>query len=436
MNTVIKNTRLIDPANKIDEHLDILIENGLIKELSKDIQPSKDDEVHEFKDCWSTPGLIDMHTHLREPGQTSKETILTGTKSARAGGYTSVCCMANTNPINDNITTLSYILTQANKTAVANVFPIAAVSKNFEGKELTNIAQLKDNGAVAFSDDGRPLSNMKLYKYALQYSSMFNVPIISHSEDPFLFEGGCMNESFYSTKLGLPAISSASESVTIAKEIELLRYTSGHIHFAHISTKRSVELIRQAKKDGLSVSCETTPHYFTLTDECLSSYNTVFKVNPPLRGLDDQKEIIKGLIDGTIDAIATDHAPHTADEKALDMLQAPFGMTGLETSLGIVLTFLVNTNILSPLEAMRLLTENPAKILHLNRGHLSPGSVADITIIDPNAQWVVDSANFESKAKSSPFDGFNLKGKAITTFRDGIIYSDKSTNHIFFHDLV
>lgn len=428
MTMLLKNGRVIDPANNLDDQVDILIEDNIIAEVGKDLKADLKDTI-DLRGLWITPGLIDMHVHLREPGQTSKESIETGTKAARSGGFTSICCMPNTKPILDNALTLNWVNTQAKEKAVVNVFPICAVTKNQEGVELAPMAQLKEMGAVAFSEDGKPLINTKTYQYALQYSSMIDMPIISHAEDPYLFEDGLMNESFNSTMAGIKGIPYVSETIAIARELELLRYTGGRLHFAHISTARSVELIRQAKKEGLNVTCETAPHYFTLTDEHLRKYDMNYMVNPPLKSEKDVQGIIEGLRDGTIDVIATDHAPHTIEEKSLDILQAPCGMIGLETAVGLVLTYLVHNNILSPLEAIKKLTINPSQILKLNRGSLSCGSIADLTIISPEHDWVVDKNDFKSKGRNTPFDGYNLKGKALGTIVNGVSDFDRKFTH-------
>lgn len=418
MKMLLKNGCVIDPANNIDEILDIRIDYNIISEVGKNLSAS-DEEVIELDGKWVTPGLIDMHVHLREPGQASKETIETGTLAAQAGGFTSVCCMPNTKPVLDNALTMNWVNSQVAAKGNTNVFPICAVTKNQEGDELVNMAQLKEMGAVAFSEDGKPFVNTKSYQYALQYSSMLDMPIISHAEDPYLAQDGLMNESFNSTMAGIKGIPYASETIAIAREIELLRYTGGRIHFAHVTTARGVELIRRAKADGLNVTCETAPHYFTLTDERMRSYETCYMVNPPLKTEEDIQAILTGLKDGTIDTIATDHAPHTDLEKSLDILQAPNGMVGLETAVGLVLTHLVHAGVLTAKEAISKLTCNPSNILKLNRGTLSAGSIADITIIDPNLQWVVDKNTFKSKAKNTPFNGWRLTGKAIGTIRNG-----------------
>ena len=285
------------------------------------------------------------------------------------------------------------------------------------------------NGAVAFSDDGKPISNTKVLRYALHYSSMFDVPIISHCEDSYLFEGGIMNEGYYSTLFGMQGIPYVSESIAVARELELLRFIGGRIHFAHITTARSIELIRRAKNEGLNVTCETAPHYFTLTDEVLKDYETCYKVNPPLKSEEDRLAVIEGLVDGTIDVIATDHAPHTTDEKALDMNQAPFGMVGLETAVGLVLTKLVHSGIMTPAKAIACMSCNPASVVKINRGSLSAGSIADLSIINPELEWIVDSSEFKSRARNTPFEGFKLKGKAVATIRNGCIDYDSTNFH-------
>lgn len=423
MEMLLKNARVIDPSNNIDDVLDVGINGDVISEIGKNLD-SYNRRVVNLEGLWLTPGLIDMHTHLREPGQIGKETIESGTAAAQAGGYTSVCCMANTSPIVDNINALSYIKEQAITKGKANVWPIAAVTKNLEGNEITNMHQLIENGVVAFSDDGRTIENTKTYRYALHYSSMFDVPIISHAEDTYLSEGGLMTEGYYSALTGMIGTPAASESIAVARELELLRFIGGRIHFAHITTKRALDLIRQAKSEGVKVTCETAPHYFVLTDQYMTTFDTFYKVNPPLRKEEDRKAVIEGLRDGTIDAIATDHAPHTSDEKARDLLEAPPGMIGLETSIGLILTFLVNNNTLSPMKAISCLTYGPAKILKIPRGSLTVGSIADMTIIDNELEWIVDSSKFLSKGRNTPFNGYKLKGKSVATIRNGILDKD------------
>lgn len=417
---LLKNARVVNPSDKTDEILDIRIENEIIKEISKNIEPLKDEKVYDLIGKVITPGLVDMHCHLREPGFEGKETIKTGIESALAGGYTAICPMANTKPVIDNLMTLKYVFDKAKEASDIGFYPICALTENLEGHRIVNISELKEIGAVAFSDDGRPVENMKLLKIALEYVNSQGSIIISHPEDSNLAKEGVINESHISSKLGLKGISTLSESVAIARELEVVRELKAKYHFAHVSTKRSVELIRQAKADGLNVSCETAPHYFSLTQDDMMPFDAKYKVNPPLRSKEDLNAIVEGLKDGTIDAIATDHAPHTIEEKQSAIQNAPMGIVGFETALGLVLTNLVHTGKLTLLEVIDRLSYSPAKILGLkNQGRIKVGDKANLTIMDLDLEWTVNASEFKSKCKISPFDGKKLKGKAIATIVNG-----------------
>lgn len=410
MKILIKNGHVIDPANKIDEELDILIDGKKIIEVKKNITETSDKEI-DAKGKYVVPGLIDMHVHLREPGYEYKEDIVSGTKAAVMGGVTSVLCMPNTNPVCDNKAVVSYIISKAQKEGYANVFPVGTISKGMQGKELSEMGDLKDAGAVAVSDDGRPISDASLMKKALQYAKMFNLPVISHCEDLALAEDGDMNEGFMSTYLGLRGITRAAEEVQAARDIIIAESTNTAVHIAHISTKGTVELVRQAKKRGVLVTCETAPHYFTLTEKAVEGYNTNAKMNPPLRCEDDIDAIIEGLKDGTIDAIITDHAPHHIDEKDCEFALANNGIVGLETSLGLGLKYLVKENKLTISELIALMSQKPAELLGLDKGTLGVGKDADVTIFDINKDWIVDVNEFKSKSNNSPYNGFTLCGK-------------------------
>ena len=420
---LFKNARIINPATNSDKISDIRIENGIIKEIGENL-PSQNDEVIDLTGKIITPGLIDMHCHFREPGFEAKETIKTGIMSAINGGYTAICPMANTNPITDNAATLTYIINEAKKISEIGFHPICAVTKGFGEERIVNVSELMDNGAIAFSNDGKPIENMKLLKEALKYINSNDSIIISHSEDSSLAFGGCINEGKISERLGLKGISSLTESVAIARELEIIRAVNGRYHFAHVSAKRSIELIRQAKKDGLKVTAETAPHYFALTEDDIKDYDARYKVNPPLRTQEDLEAVIEGLKDGTIDVIATDHAPHTVHEKLLPIQQAPMGIAGFETSLGLTLTNLVHTGKLPLIEAIKKLTYAPAKILNLKeQGNIETGAIANLTVIDLNEEWIVDASKFKSKCRISPFDGYKLKGRAKMTIIKGKIYN-------------
>jgi dihydroorotase len=418
MNILIKNGRIIDPANKVDEKLDLLVFQGKIVRLGKPGSiPPDGSEVIDASGKLVVPGLIDMHVHLREPGFEYKETIATGAAAAKAGGFTSVCCMPNTNPVNDNRSITEFILSQA-RDAGARVYPIGAITKGSKGEELAEMGELHSAGCFAVSDDGKPVMNAAIMRRALEYSKIFDMLVISHCEDSALAAKGVMNEGIVSTELGLRGIPRAAEDVMTARDISLAEFTGGRLHIAHVSTSGSVGMIRAAKARGVKVTAETCPHYFSLTDEAVRGYNTMAKMNPPLRTADDIAAIKQGLKDGTIDVIATDHAPHAADEKAGEFDYAPFGIVGLETALGLTLK-LVDEGILPLTEAIRKLSVNPSAILKIEKGTLSAGSVADLTIIDLNLEWTVKASEFKSKSKNTPFDGWKLKGRAVQTIVGG-----------------
>lgn len=411
MRILIKNGRVIDPANNIDEISDVLVCDGVITELGKDTDlDGVELEVIDADGMIVAPGLVDMHVHLREPGQEYKETIETGTMAAVYGGVTSVACMPNTEPVCDNAAIVRFIKERAKETGYANVYPIGAISKGLEGKYLAEIGDMAFEGAVAVSDDGRPVSNSALMRRAIQYSEMFDVTVISHCEDEALGEGD-MNDGAVATELGLRGISPAAEEVMASRDILVAESLGGRVHIAHISTKGSVELVRQAKKRGVRVTCETCPHYFTLTDEACIGYDTNAKMNPPLRTAEDVEAIKEGLRDGTIDCIVTDHAPHHSDEKHCEFANAKNGIVGLETSLGLGIKNLVNTGVLSMSELIEKMSLNPSRILGISKGTMSVGSSADIVIFDPKSPWTVDIEKLHSKGKNSPFDGFELYGK-------------------------
>lgn len=418
MRTLIKGGHVIDVKSNINECLDILIEDGKIVEIGKDVEFVNGDIIY-AEGKYVLPGLVDAHCHLRDPGQEYKEDIETGTRSAAKGGFTSIACMPNTEPVIDNQAIVKYITSKAKQEGIVNVYPIGAISKGQKGEELSEIGELKFAGAVAISDDGKPLRNSALMKKALLYSSMFDITVISHCEDLELVDEGTMNEGYTSTVLGLKGIPAAAEEIMVSRELILAEYTKIPVHIAHVSTELSVDLIRHAKSRGVNVTCETCPHYFTLTEEACEGFNTLAKVNPPLRTQKDVEAIIEGLKDGTIDIIATDHAPHHQDEKNVEFAIAANGMVGFETALPLSITYLVKPGHITMEQLVEKMCVNPSKILGLNKGSLEIGSSADLTIIDIDEEYVVDINQFSSKSKNSPFDGFKVQGAVYYTIVNG-----------------
>lgn len=412
MKILIKNGHVIDPANGIDEVTDIYIKDGIIAEIGKndDLDGIENIQVIDAGGKVVAPGLVDMHVHLREPGQEYKEDIETGTRAAVYGGVTSVACMPNTEPVCDNETVVRYIKERAKEVGYANVFPVGAISKGLEGQFLAEIGEMVFSGAVAVTDDGKPVENSALMRRAMQYSDMFDITVISHCEDMALGEGD-MNEGAVATEMGLRGISPAAEEVMAARDILVAESIGARVHIAHISTKNTVELIRQAKKRGVKVTCETCPHYFSLTDEACRGFNTNAKMNPPLRGEEDVLAIKEGLKDGTIDCIVTDHAPHHPDEKECEFGYAKNGIVGLETSLGLGIKCLVKEGYLTISQLIEKMSKNPSEVLGIAKGSLSVGRSADVVIFDPDEKWTVDIKELHSKSKNSPFDGFELYGK-------------------------
>ena len=419
MNILIKNGTL---AN--DNQTDLYIENGIIVKMGQNLDFTCDVLI-DAKNKLVAPGLVDMHCHLRDPGQEYKEDIVTGTKSAVMGGFTSVACMPNTTPVADNKIVISYIVNKAKEKAYANVYPIGAISKGLCGQQLAEMGDMKEAGAIAVSDDGKPVENANFMKNALLYANGFGLPVISHCEDMSLKNDGSMNEGYTSTYMGLRGISRASEEVMVSRECILAETYNVPVHIAHVSTKGSVEIVRQAKKRGVKVTCETCPHYFTLTEEMVEGFNTNAKMNPPLRTKEDVEAIVEVLKDGTIDAIATDHAPHAIDEKNCEFDMALNGIVGLETAFGLSYTYLVKTGILSTAELIEKLSTNPSRILKINKGELKEGAVADISVFDLDNQYTVKTEEFMSKSKNSPYDGFELYGKADTVIVKGKIVVEK-----------
>jgi len=424
--TLLTGGRVIDPSQNLDQTADVLIVDGRISKIGSGLKTKKKNEtdpdwlIIDLKDMIVVPGLIDMHTHLRDPGFEYKETIESGSAAASAGGFTAVACMANTQPCNDNRTVTEYIVRKAKKCALVRVHPVGAISTGLKGSAMAEFGDMKNAGAVALSDDGKPVMNAHLMRMALEYAASLNLPVIAHCEDTDLSAGGLMNEGPVSTELGMPGIPAVAEETMIARDILLAGYTNTSVHIAHVSTKGSVELIRNAKAKGVRVTAETAPHYFTLSDASLREFDTHFKVNPPLRSPEDVLAVKEGLRDGTIDAIASDHAPHAVTEKALEFDYALSGMIGLETSLSLSLR-LVEEGILSMTQLIEKMSTNPARILRIPFGTLVPEATADVTVIDPSCSWKVDVRQFRSKSKNCPYDGWNLSGKAVMTMVAGEI---------------
>ncbi len=418
MDLLIQGGRVIDPSQGLDDTLDLLVADGVVKELGQGLIPPAGVRIIHATGLIVTPGLIDMHVHLRDPGLEYKEDIVSGTRAAAAGGFTSVCCMPNTKPVIDNKAVASYVVHKAKTEGFANVFPVGAITQGSKGENLSEMGELKEAGCVAVSDDGRPVVSGELTRRALEYARGMGIMVISHAEDPSLAGDGVMNEGYVSTELGLKGIPWVAEDSATARDVYLAELTNSPLHVAHVSTKGSVRIIRNAKSRGVRVTCESAPHYFILTDEAVRGYNTNAKMNPPLRTEADRLAIREGLADGTIDAIATDHAPHHRDEKDVEFDLAMNGIIGLETSLPLSLT-LVADGVLTLSELVEKMSTAPSRILGLNRGTLAPGSVADITVIDPECAWTVDAEKLAGKSKNTPFLGWEMKGKAVHTILAG-----------------
>ncbi|HEU0175856.1 MAG TPA: dihydroorotase, partial [Blastocatellia bacterium] len=417
---LIKNGTVIDPSQSLEKKRDLLIRDGRVEAIDASLD-ADGAETLDAADLIVAPGFIDLHVHLREPGFEYKETIASGARAAVAGGFTSVCCMPNTKPVNDNSSVTSFILEQGRAAELANIFPIGAITQGSKGEHLAEIGEMKTAGVVAISDDGRPVLDSGIMRRAMEYSRDFDLVVVDHCEDCCGAAGWAMHEGEYSALMGLNGLPSAAEDLHVARDITLAELTGARVHIAHISTARSVDMVRQAKQKGLAVTCEITPHHFTLTDRAVyeSGFDTNFKMAPPLRSQSDLEAIIEGLRDETIDAIATDHAPHHANEKMLEFDRAPNGIIGLETALSLTLDRLTSRGVISLSRMVELLSTNPARIFNLHRGTLKIGAVADVTIFDPNREIKVDASKFQSKSRNTPFDGWELKGAPVATIVGG-----------------
>lgn len=431
---LLEGGRLVDPASGRDGLFDLLVVDGKVSEVREAARGRKAAKGRaralpqggrriDVTGRIVCPGLVDMHVHLRDPGQEHKEVIETGTRAAAAGGFTSVACMPNTEPRNDTLAVTEYIVTESRRRGAVNVFPIGCVSKAAKGEELAEIGDMVRAGAVAVSDDGQPVANSYLMRMALEYTRIFGIPVIDHCEDPTLSAGGVMNEGYASTLLGLRGIPQAAESIAVSRDLALAALTGGRLHLAHVSTRLSLEEIRRARRQGVQVTCEATPHHLVLTDQAVvdSQYDPNTKMNPPLRSEEDRQALIDGLQDGTIDVIASDHAPHHSDEKLQEFDSAPFGIVGLETAVPLVMDRLVRPGIIDLARMVELMAVNPARILGLEKGTLREGADADITVLDPDLAKMVDARHFESRSRNTPFGGWRLKGWPVLTIVGGRI---------------
>ncbi len=419
---LIKNARVLDAESKTDSILDLLVEGSTIKAIDKpgSFSTLSNLQIIDGTGQWLLPGLIDLHVHLREPGQEWKETIHSGSAAAISGGYTTICAMPNTKPVNDSLEITKYIKEKALQANLAKVVPIGAVSHNLEGKQMSSLSELYHAGCLAFSDDGQPIYDSGLMRRALEWCRMTDAVICCHEEDKCLSCSGAMNESAISYKLGLPGMSTIAEDVMVARDIELARFTGGRVHICHISSERGVELIRRAKNDGINITCEVTPHHLTLTEDCLKDYDTNYKMSPPLRSEKTRQALIAGIKDGTIDCIASDHAPHEFDSKNTSFPQASMGILGLQTSLPLMLEF-CEQKIITPLQLVSLLATNPAKIFKMSQGQIKVGAPADLILLDPKKEWAFTRDNNFSKSFNSPFLNRKLKGECSVVLVDGQI---------------
>jgi dihydroorotase len=423
MTLLLQGGKIVDPSQGIAKQADLLIEQGKIAGLG--VFPVNPDwRVLDVSGCLVTPGFIDMHVHLREPGREDKETIETGSQAAVAGGFTGVACMPNTNPVNDCEAVTRYIIERARQVNLAQVFPVGAITKGSLGEELAEIGEMVKAGVVAVSDDGKPVHHNQIMRRAMEYARIFDIPVLDHCEDPELAARGCMNESAVSTELGLRGMSSAAEELQVARDIILARMTGARVHICHVSSRGSLQWIRIGKEQGVQVTCEVAPHHFLLVDEMIRSWDTNLKMNPPLRTRADVEAMRQGLADGTIDCIATDHAPHTQLEKECTFEEAANGIIGMETAVPLVWEHLVHAGVISESRAVELLSVNPSRILKLGRGTLKDGAPADVTVIDPNRRIKVDVNRFKSKSRNCPYHGWELRGQPVLTLVRGRVVYD------------
>jgi len=419
MSLLIRNGRVVDPASSLDAVADVLISGGRIERVGRDLPVAAETTILDATGKLVCPGFIDIHVHLREPGYEYKETVASGTRAAAAGGFTAVACMANTHPVNDNRSITDYIRAKAAVEGVVRVYPIGAVTRGLGGEELAELAELAEAGCVAFSDDGKCVMNASLYRRAMEYTLPFGAPIISHAEDHHLSRGASMNEGVVSTELGMPGAPAAAEDIMVARDILLAELTGAHVHIAHLSTAGAVRLVRDAKARGVRVTAEVTPHHLLLTEDAVRTFDANAKMNPPLRSKRDTEVLLEALVDGTIDCIATDHAPHAGSEKEGEFDRAAFGIVGLETAVGLMLDRLVKPGALPLATLISRLSRDPARLLGLPGGSLAPGAAADLTLLDPAAEWTVDPAKFASRSRNTPFGGWTVTGRPWKTIVGG-----------------
>lgn len=424
MTILIKNGRVLNPDEKQDEITDIFVQDGIIAEKAANLNRDAD-EVIDAAGCYVMPGLIDLHVHFRDPGLTYKEDIETGSRSAARGGFTTVCCMPNTNPVVDNADTVKYIIEKGKRVGLTNVLPVGSVTKSMLGKEITDVFELKDAGICAISEDGKSVMNSSVYRKALRNAVKAGIPVLAHCEDINLVDGGVINLGDKSQELGVKGISNAVEDIIASRDIMLAKETGATLHLCHCSTKDSVTMVKLAKEDGIKVTAEVCPHHFSLCTDNITNQDGNFKMNPPLRAREDMEALIQGLSDDVMDVISTDHAPHSAEEKARDLTGAPFGIVGLETSVALTITNLVKPGYITPMQMAAKMSYNPAKVLKIDKGTLNVGRVADITIINPDEEYVIDPNDFVSKGKNTPFGGTKVSGKVkFTILRGKVVYHD------------
>ena len=418
---LFKNAKIIDPVQQVEQVMDIRVQGSQIIETGENLAHLENEEIIELQGKILTTGFIDLHVHLREPGEEYKEDIESGSKAAAAGGFTGICPMPNTKPVCDNDTVTEMLVIKGQRVGLTNIYPVGAITKNQDGKELAEIGMMKRRGAKALSDDGRDVMNSLVMRRALDYAKAFKMPVFAHCEDKYLAGTGSMNEGYYSSLLGLGGIPKEAENIMVMRNIMLAGLTKGHMHISHMTTKDGLELIRRAKRDGIKVTCEVTPHHFTLTDAAVATYDTNLKVNPPLRTSEDVQALIKGMADGIVDTIATDHAPHDLEDKDKDFSSAAFGISGLETAVALVMDVLYHKNNISLMRIAEMLSRNPREILGLEPQKIAPGYNADFTIIDPELIKEADKTKFYSKGKNTPFHGMTLKGWPVMTVLSGKI---------------